>query len=93
MLDIKFILENTETVEIGLQKKGYTKEDLDLNVLIALHKEINKLKTSSQSIAEEKNKLSNAIKSASPDERTSNLDRIKSLGDDFKALQEQLNVK
>ena len=93
MLDIKFILENTETVEIGLQKKGYTKEDLDLNVLISLHKEINKLKTSSQSIAEEKNKLSNAIKSASPDERTSIIARSKSLGEDFKALQEQLNVK
>lgn len=93
MLDIKFILENTETVEIGLQKKGYTKEDLDLNVLISLHKEINKLKTSSQSIAEEKNKLSNAIKSASPDERASIIARSKSLGEDFKALQEQLNVK
>ena len=65
MLDIKFIIENTDAVRNGLEKKGYTNDVLDLDALIALHKEINKLKTSSQSIAEEKNKLSNAIKSAS----------------------------
>lgn len=93
MLDIKFIIENTDIIKDGLEKKGYTKKDLDLDVLIALHKEINKLKTSSQAIAEEKNKLSNAIKSASSEERPSIIAKSKSLGEEFKILQEQLNEK
>ena len=38
MPDIKFIIENRDIVENGLAKKGYTKEDLDLDVLIGLHK-------------------------------------------------------
>ena len=93
MLDIKFIIENTDFVKDGLEKKGYTKKDLDLYAMIDLHKEINKLKTSSQSIAEEKNKLSNAIKSASPEERPSIIAKSKALGEDFKILQEQLVEK
>ena len=67
--------------------------DLDLDALISMHKEINKLKTSSQALAEEKNKLSNSIKSASPEERPSIIEKSKALGEEFKVLQEQLNVK
>ena len=93
MLDIKFIIENVNFVKDGLEKKGYTKDVLDLDALIALHKEINKLKTSSQSLAEEKNKLSNAIKSASSEERPSIIAKSKALGEEFKVLQEQLSVK
>lgn len=93
MLDIKFIIENTDTVQDGLNKKGYTKDVLDLDALISLHKEINKLKTSSQAIAEEKNKLSASIKSASAEERPSIIAKSKALGEEFKVLQEQLAVK
>lgn len=93
MLDIKFIIENVNFVKDGLEKKGYTKDVLDLDALIALHKEINKLKTSSQLLAEEKNKLSNAIKSASSEERPSIIAKSKALGEEFKVLQEQLSVK
>ena len=32
MLDIKFIIENTDTVQDGLNKKGYTKDILDLDI-------------------------------------------------------------
>ncbi|HCU59061.1 MAG TPA: serine--tRNA ligase, partial [Alphaproteobacteria bacterium] len=88
MPDIKFILENKDLVQDGLTKKGYTKEDLDLDELIALHKQITTLKTSSQSLAEEKNKLSNQIKSASAEDRPNIIAKSKELGEKFK-LQEQ----
>ena len=88
MPDIKFILENKEMMEEGLAKKGYTKEDLDLEELIALHKKITALKTSSQALAEEKNKLSAQIKSASNEERPAIIAKSKALGEEFK-LQEQ----
>ena len=48
MLDIKFIIDNPDTVKEGLQKKGYTKEEIDIDALISLYKEVNRLKTSSQ---------------------------------------------
>ena len=38
MLDIKFIIENTEVVKDGLLKKGYTKEDIDIDNLIKENK-------------------------------------------------------
>ena len=44
MPDIKFILENKDLVLEGLKKKGYTKEDLDIDELIGLHKKITALK-------------------------------------------------
>ena len=76
MLDIKYIAENPEVIKEGLAKKGYTKEDIDIDALIALYKDINKLKTSSQALSEEKNKLSNSIKSASAEERPEKFDMV-----------------
>lgn len=90
MLDIKFIIENTDLVKEGIAKKGYTKEDLDIDALIALYKDINKLKTSSQALAEEKNKLSNSIKSAAPEDRAAIIAKSKSIGEEFKSEQEKL---
>lgn len=90
MLDIKFIIENTDLVKEGIAKKGYTKEDLDIDALIALYKDINKLKTSSQALAEEKNKLSNSIKSATPEDRAAIIAKSKSIGEEFKSEQEKL---
>lgn len=90
MLDIKFIIENTDLVKEGITKKGYTKEDLDIDALIALYKDINKLKTSSQALAEEKNKLSNSIKSAAPEDRAAIIAKSKSIGEEFKSEQEKL---
>lgn len=91
MPDIKFIIENTDLVREGLNKKGYTKEDLDLDELIKLHKDITALKTSSQSLAEEKNKLSAQIKSASAEERPNIIQKSKALGEEFKKQEEDLN--
>jgi len=88
MLDIKFIIENKQLVRDGLDKKGY--KNIDLDNLISLHLDINKLKTSSQALAEEKNRLSNSIKSATPDERPQIIAKSKELGEQLKAEQEEL---
>lgn len=88
MLDIKFIIENKQLVREGLDKKGYT--DIDLDNLISLHSGITKLKTSSQALAEEKNKLSNSIKSASPEERPAIIAKSKALGEELKKEQDEL---
>lgn len=93
MPDIKFIVENADFVKEGLAKKGYTSQDLDVDVLINLHREITALKTLSQGLAEEKNKLSNSIKSAPADERPNIIARSKEIGEKFKQEQEALDAK
>lgn len=90
MLDIKFILENKEAVETGLKKKGIT--NIDVLSLISLHLDINKLKTSSQAKAEEKNRLSNLIKNAPAEDRHAIINDSKILGEKIKAEQEELIV-
>ena len=92
MLDIKFIIDNKDLVKEGLQKKGYTEENINIDNLINLHLEINKLKTSSQSLAEEKNRLSNSIKSASPETRPGIIAQSKALGEELKQQQENLQT-
>lgn len=93
MPDIRFIIENTEIVKEGLAKKGYSPKELDLDALILLHKEITALKTSSQALAEEKNKLSNSIKFVSAEERPAIIARSKALGEQLKNEQEKLKAK
>lgn len=90
MLDIKFIIENKQLVRDGLDKKGY--KNIDLDNLISLHLDINKLKTSSQALAEEKNRLSNSIKSATPENRPQIIAKSKELGEQLKTEQEELAV-
>ena len=85
MLDIKFIVENKELIKDGLKKKGYT--NINIDDLISLHSSITKLKTSSQALAEEKNKLSNSIKSASAEERPAIIAKSKALGEELKKEQ------
>lgn len=90
MLDIKYIAENPDVIKDGLAKKGYSKDVIDVDALIALYKDINKLKTSSQSLSEEKNKLSNSIKSASAEECPAIIAKSKALGEELKVEQEKL---
>lgn len=92
MLDIKYIVSHVEEIKDGLQKKGYTRENLDIDELIKLYKEITALKTSSQSLAEEKNRLSNSIKTASVEERPAIIAKSKAIGEEFKAEQEKLSA-
>lgn len=90
MLDIKYIAENLAEIKEGLAKKGYTQDVIDVDALVALHKDINKLKTSSQALSEEKNKLSNSIKTASAEERPAIIAKSKALGEELKVELEKL---
>ena len=92
MLDIKFIIENKELVKEGLRKKGYEKI-INVDDLIALHSAITRLKTSSQAKAEEKNKLSNSIKSASAEERQAIIAKSKALGEELKKELDELSAE
>lgn len=83
MLDIKYIIANKELVREGLAKKGYEKV-IDVDDLEKLYFNINKLKTSSQSMSEEKNKLSNSIKSATAEERPAIIAKSKEIGEELK---------
>lgn len=89
MLDIKFIIDNQQYVKDSLAKKGFAAENVDR--LISSYLEMNKLKTSSQALAEEKNKLSNSIKSASAEERPNIIAKSKALGEELKKEQEELS--
>lgn len=89
MLDIKFIIDNQDYVKESLGKKGFASENVDK--LISTYLEMNKLKTSSQAMAEEKNKLSNSIKSASAEERPAIIAKSKALGEELKKEQDELS--
>ena len=91
MLDIKYIIENKPLVQEGLNKKGYSKV-INLDELEKIYLEMNKLKTSSQSMSEEKNRLSNAIKSASAEERPSIIARSKEIGEELKKELDELDA-
>ena len=89
MPDIKYIVENTDEVKKSLARKGYEAEKID--ALINQYKELNKLKTAVQAGAEEKNKLSAAIKSAPAEEKASIIAKSKQIGEDMKEKQAQLD--
>ena len=89
MLDIKFIAENTDWVKKSLGRKGFASEKVD--ELLNTYYEMNKYKTSSQVLAEEKNKLSNSIKSASAEDRPAIIAKSKEIGEQFKIEQEKLS--
>lgn len=91
MLDIKYIIENKPLIQEGLDKKGYGKV-ISLDELENLYLEMNKLKTSSQAKSEEKNKLSNAIKSASAEERPAIIAKSKEIGEELKKELEELDA-
>ncbi len=88
MLDIKFVAENADWVKKSLGRKGFPAEKID--ELLETYYALNKLKTSSQALAEEKNKLSNSIKSAANEERPAIIAKSKAVGEQFKAEQEKL---
>lgn len=90
MLDIKFIVENTDWVKEALGKKGFPAEKVD--ELIIAYQELNKLKTSSQAKAEEKNRLSNAIKSAPAEEKAAIIAQSKAIGEELKQEQADLDA-
>ena len=89
MLDIKFICDNTDRVKQSLSKKGFPAEKVD--ELVNAYLDLNKLKTATQALAEEKNKLSNAIKSAPAEEKAAIIAKSKAIGEDMKKDQARLD--
>ncbi len=89
MPDIKYIIENSDEVKKSLGRKGYGAEKID--ALINQYKELNKLKTAVQTGAEEKNKLSNAIKSAPAEEKAAIIAKSKQIGEEMKEKQAELD--
>ena len=89
MLDIKYIVENTEDAKKSLAKKGFDGANIDK--LLATYQALNKIKTSAQAKAEEKNKLSNAIKSAPAEEKASIIAKSKEIGEAMKLEQAELD--
>ncbi len=81
MLDIKFIVENQKLVEEAFGKKGC---NIDVAGLIAQYFEINKMKTATQALAEEKNQISNSIKTAAAEDRQSLINKSREIGDKLK---------
>ena len=90
MLDVKYIIDNPQQVKDSLAKKGFAPENVDR--LLSTYFEMNKLKTASQGLAEEKNKLSGANKNASPEERPNIIAKSKTLGEELKKQQEKLSA-
>ncbi len=90
MLDVKYIIDNPQQVKDSLAKKGFAPENVDR--LLSTYFEMNKLKTASQGLAEEKNKLSASIKNASPEERPNIIAKSKTLGEELKKQQEKLSA-
>lgn len=90
MLDIKFIIANKELVREGLAKKGYAKV-INVDDLENMYLEINKLKTSSQAMSEEKNRLSNSIKIANAEDRPNIIAKSKEIGEELKKELENLD--
>ena len=88
MLDIKFIIENQKKVEEGIDKKGFT--NISIADLISVHKRLTALITSTQEKREEKNRLSNSIKTASNEERPNIIAQSKAIGDQLKSEEEEL---
>lgn len=82
MLDIKFIAENAEWVKQSLGKKGFPAAKVD--ELLNVYQDLNKVKTALQALAEEKNKLSSAMKSALPDEKPAIIVKSRSIGEKMK---------
>ena len=89
MLDIKFICDNTDRVKQSLGKKGFPAEKVD--ELVNAYLDLNKLKTATQALAEEKNKLSNAIKSAPAEEKAAIIAKSKAIGEEMKKDQARLD--
>lgn len=89
MPDIKYIVEHVDEVKKSLGRKGY--EAAKIDALINQYKELNKLKTAVQAGSEEKNKLSNAIKSAPAEEKAAIIAKSKQIGEEMKEKQVELD--
>jgi seryl-tRNA synthetase len=90
MLDIKFIRENTDLVKKTAADKNI---DVDVDKILSLDEEIRALKTKLQELSEQKNKLSDQIKSADPDNKGVMIEKSKAIGEQAKIIEADLKPK
>ena len=90
MLDIKFIIENKELVQDGLNKKGFT--NINLDELVSTHSRLTSFITSTQELREEKNRLSNSIKTANAEDRPQIIEQSRAVGEELKQEEEELRA-
>ena len=90
MLDMDFIVEHPDVVRRAIDVKGV---DLDLDALLALHREVKSLIQEVELLRHERNTLSKQIASASPAERESLVEQSRARGDRLKELEPALRDK
>ncbi|MBT7609160.1 MAG: serine--tRNA ligase [Bacteriovoracaceae bacterium] len=90
MLDIKFIRENVEAVKKAIEVKH---ENLDLDALLSLDKNVVELKNEVQALSTEKNQTSKQIPKASNEERPALIAKGKEIGNSIKELEPELKDK
>ncbi len=87
MLDIDFIVEHPDVVRRAIEVKGV---DLDLDALLALHRETKAQLQRVEELRHERNVLSKQTASASGDERAALIERSRSVGQTLKELEPRL---
>ena len=88
MLDLKFIRENKETVQLACREKRI---QLSIDDLLAIDRELLALKQKEQELLTEKNKMSGMIPKASKEERPDLIAKSKLLDEEAKALKPSMD--
>ena len=87
MLDIKFIRENKEVVQLNAKKR---RSDFDVSVLISLDDKRLELLKSVEEVRANQNKVSDAIAAAQGDERESMISKMKEVKEDLQKKEQEL---
>lgn len=90
MLDMDFLVENADAVKRAIEVKGV---QLDLDELLALHKEVKAVLIEVEQLRHERNAVSKQIPSASESERASLIERSRQVGEKLKELEPSLREK
>ncbi len=89
MLDINFIRENKDVVEMGAKKKRI---DVSIDELIALDDKRRELTTKVEGMRAEQNAVSDKITTASPEEREAMITEMRALKESFAAQEDELKA-
>jgi len=89
MLDIKFIRENPELVRQAIEKKSL---DLDLDHLLELDRQVQRLKRTIEQIQAERNANAKAAARAKPEERAALIEKGKEIGRRLAELEPKLRA-
>ena len=88
MLDLKAIRDNPEPFRAGLARRGVAKE---LDRLVALDEEQRRLKVRVEDLRAEQNRVSKEVGRAAGDEKSQLIERIRTVSEELKDLEPQLD--